>query len=209
MVGKPLAYEKVYETVKRAVMEGMFWPGQRIEIGRLKALVDTSHIPIREALRRLSAEGLVEAHRREGFSVPLVTEPSLLGHYEWLDAAVRFAANKGTPPPAHILEEIDFEGMRALPIADATSRFFLAVAIASGNTGVEATVRYINDSLHLVRTLKESRLPDSRAELDRLIDTWRRGPLSEFEAALKAYFDLRHALVPEVVRLLSRRKSFD
>lgn len=209
MVGKPLTYEKVYDTVKRAIMEGLFWPGERIDTERLKLLAHASHIPIREVLRRLSAEGLVEAHRREGFSVPYVTEPSLHGHYEWLFTAVTFAARKGTPPADYIQAEIDFEHMRALPIADATSRFFLAIAIASNNTGVEATVRYINDSLHLVRTLKETLLPDRHAELDHLIQTWRTGPLSTFEQALDAYFQRRHAIVPEVVRLLSRRNSFN
>lgn len=205
MVGKPLAYEKVYATIKQAILEGLFWPGQRIDSARLKALVGTSHIPIREALRRLSAEGLVEAHRREGFTVPYVTEPVVCGHYEWLHTALKASARKGTPPTADILAEIDFPQIRALPIAEATACFFLAIAIAGGNEGMEASVRRANDGLHLIRSLKEDLLPDRCSELDVLINLWRLGPLNEFEAALDTYFARRHAILPEMVRLLHRR----
>ncbi|ESQ78682.1 GntR family transcriptional regulator [Asticcacaulis sp. YBE204] len=208
MVGKPLAFEKVYAIIKQALMEGLFWPAQRIDNDRLKALVGTSHIPIREALRRLSAEGLVEAHRREGFSVPAVTEPGLEGHYEWLHVSVLYAARKGTPPRPDILAQIDFDGMRTLPIAEATSRFFLAIAIASGNDGMEASVRRANDCLHLVRTLKETLLPDRAAELENLIRTWQTGPLLAFETSLADYFQRRLAIVPEIVRLLHLRSAF-
>lgn len=205
MVGKPLAYEKVYAIIKQAILEGLFWPGQRIDNERLKSLVGTSHIPIREALRRLSAEGLVEAHRREGFTVPYVTEPIIRGHYEWLHTALYSSARKGTPPRADILAEIDFSEMQAMSIADATACLFLAVAIAGGNEGMEATVRRANDGLHLIRILKEDLLPDRRSELDRLIGLWRFGPLMEFETALDAYFVRRYAILPEMVRLLHRR----
>ncbi|MDC7675170.1 GntR family transcriptional regulator [Asticcacaulis machinosus] len=205
MVGKPLAYERVYGIIKQAILEGLFWPGQRIDNERLKSLVGTSHIPIREALRRLSAEGLVEAHRREGFTVPYVTEPIIRGHYEWLHMALLSSARKGTPPGADILAEIDFPEMQAMSIADATARFFLAVAIAGGNDGMEATVRRANDGLHLIRILKEDLLTDRRSELDQLIALWRFGPLIEFETALDAYFTRRYAILPEMVRLLHRR----
>lgn len=205
MVGKPLAFEKVYATIKQAILDGLFWPGQRIDNARLKSLVGTSHIPIREALRRLSAEGLVEAHRREGFTVPYVTEPTVCGHYEWLHTALKSSARKGVPPTSDILAEIDFPQIRAMPIADATACFFLAVAIAGGNEGMEASVRRANDGLHLIRTLKEDLLTDRRSELDRLIELWCFGPLSEFEAALDVYFARRYAILPEMVRLLHRR----
>ncbi|MFN3808261.1 GntR family transcriptional regulator [Asticcacaulis sp.] len=208
MVGKPLAYEKVYETIKDAIKAGVFWPGERIDNARLKALVGTSHIPIREALRRLSAEGLVEAHRREGFSVPYISEQSLRGQYDWLHASILFAARNVTPVPADLVGQIDFEAIKKLPIEEATARFFLAIAIASGNCGVEATVRTSNDCLHLVRTLKESLILDRGPELVDLITTWQTGPFSALETALTKYFSRRMERVPQIVGLIQRRTTF-
>ncbi|MDC7685314.1 GntR family transcriptional regulator [Asticcacaulis sp. BYS171W] len=208
MVGKPLAYDRVYAAIKHAIMTGGLWPGERIDHARLKALVGTSHIRIREALRRLSAEGLVQAERREGFSVPYVTEAGLSGLYRWCHHSMLFPARTGTPPRPELVAQIDFTALRAMPIAEATSRFFLAVAIAADNIDAELATRHANDRLHLVRTLKEPFVPDSTAELDTLIDLWLKGAIPEFENGLNVYFQRRLDLVPQIVRLLHRRPTF-
>jgi DNA-binding GntR family transcriptional regulator len=46
--------------IRQEILSGRIQPGQRLRLRTLEELFDVSHIPIREALRSLEAEGLVE-----------------------------------------------------------------------------------------------------------------------------------------------------
>lgn len=63
--GSTLAGE-VTARLRRAILSGEIPPGQRLRIGELVAQFGVSHIPIRESLRRLEGEGLVENKPRRG-----------------------------------------------------------------------------------------------------------------------------------------------
>jgi DNA-binding GntR family transcriptional regulator len=49
-----------YEVLLEAIVTGTMAPGSRIRDGELAAQLQTSRMPVREALKRLEAEGLVE-----------------------------------------------------------------------------------------------------------------------------------------------------
>src|SRR5919108_1482781 len=51
--------DDVTERLRAEILAGEIAPGERILVGDLGRRFDVSHIPIREALRRLEAEGLV------------------------------------------------------------------------------------------------------------------------------------------------------
>lgn len=204
MVGKPLVFEDVYKAIKHAIMNGMFQPGHRIDSGRLQSLVRMSNTPVREALRRLSAEGLVEAHAREGFYIPYLTERGLAGLYDWLLNVTLFAAQIGAPTRSETHNEIDFDGLRSMPIVEATATFFLAVAVASGNDEAEAAIQRLNDRLFLIRTLEDALFPDRIEELDSLIQSWRHAPLAVFKDTLATYIRRRQAVVSKAVTLVAR-----
>lgn len=59
-----------YEYMKSKIIEGHFSPGQRIVINQLVKELNTSAIPIREAVRQLEAEGLIKYEENIG---PIVT----------------------------------------------------------------------------------------------------------------------------------------
>jgi DNA-binding GntR family transcriptional regulator len=50
----------ITERLRRAIITGTIRPGERIRIADLERKFSVSHIPIREALRRLQSEGFVE-----------------------------------------------------------------------------------------------------------------------------------------------------
>ncbi|MCL6577411.1 MAG: GntR family transcriptional regulator [Kyrpidia sp.] len=52
--------EWVYEQLKEAMMAGKLPPGERLVVDQLAKDLGTSSIPVREAIRRLEAEGWVE-----------------------------------------------------------------------------------------------------------------------------------------------------
>jgi DNA-binding GntR family transcriptional regulator len=54
--------QRVYETIRERILSGTYGPGFRVVIDALAAELGASALPVREAIRRLEAEGLV-VHR--------------------------------------------------------------------------------------------------------------------------------------------------
>lgn len=62
----------VIDEVRRTILDGSLAPGAPVVISELSAQLDVSHIPVREALRRLEGEGLIELrHGRSAVVAPL------------------------------------------------------------------------------------------------------------------------------------------
>lgn len=92
-----LAYERIRERIHR----GDFSPGYRLVLAQLAGDLGVSVVPVREAIRRLEAEGLVTYERNVGAHVAMVHESEYVFTMETLalveGAATRFAAPFITP----------------------------------------------------------------------------------------------------------------
>lgn len=66
-------YELVYETLREAILSGLLKPGEPLVAGDLAEKMGLSRMPIREAVKRLEAEGLVKVVPHH---VPVVAEIS-------------------------------------------------------------------------------------------------------------------------------------
>ncbi|HET8840170.1 MAG TPA: GntR family transcriptional regulator, partial [Ktedonobacteraceae bacterium] len=55
--------ERTYTTIRRRIMDGIYAPGYRLNIDALAREFGVSKVPIREAIRRLEAEGWVVSNR--------------------------------------------------------------------------------------------------------------------------------------------------
>lgn len=58
-----------YGAVKARISDGSYGPGYRLVLGRIAKELDVSVVPVREAIRRLEAEGLVTFERNIGATV--------------------------------------------------------------------------------------------------------------------------------------------
>lgn len=67
----------VYRQLRDALIVGRFAPGESLTIGAMAEAVQTSHMPVREALRRLTAEGALEVGPGGSARVPEVTQDRL------------------------------------------------------------------------------------------------------------------------------------
>ncbi len=65
--------ELVYEEIHRAIVEGALKPGDRLVTEELAALLHVSRMPVREAIQRLQADGLVDMIPYKGATVAMVT----------------------------------------------------------------------------------------------------------------------------------------
>ena len=69
-VGKSLPVGEVaYTSLKQAIVKGDLHPGQRLVESKLSALMLISRIPVREAIKKLEQDGLVEKLAKGGFIV--------------------------------------------------------------------------------------------------------------------------------------------
>jgi DNA-binding GntR family transcriptional regulator len=67
--------DQVIREVRRSVLDGSLPPGSPVSITELSNRLNVSHIPVREALRRLEGEGLIELRRsRSAVVAPLSRE---------------------------------------------------------------------------------------------------------------------------------------
>lgn len=61
--------ERVYRTVRKRIVDGTLQPGSRLVADGLARELRVSPVPVREALRRLEAEGFIEYERNVGARV--------------------------------------------------------------------------------------------------------------------------------------------
>jgi DNA-binding GntR family transcriptional regulator len=93
--------EKAFDTLHAAIITGQLRPGTRLPIEELAVVLDMSPMPIREAVRRLDAAGLVENIPHRGARVTELSINDLDEVYEARLAlevlAIRHAAYGFTP----------------------------------------------------------------------------------------------------------------
>jgi DNA-binding GntR family transcriptional regulator len=70
------------DRLRADILRGTIRPGERIVVADIERRFEVSHIPIREALRRLEAEGLVESRPRRGTVVTGLALDELADLYE-------------------------------------------------------------------------------------------------------------------------------
>ena len=100
--------EYVYDSLRTAILQCKVLPGEKLVIDRLTAVFETSTIPIRSALQRLQAEGLVKIVPHAGavvseISIDMVAEIfAILGALQGI--ALEFAAEKAQESDLAALE---------------------------------------------------------------------------------------------------------
>ena len=62
--------EDIYDEICRALRDGRLLPGQNVGIRQLADAVNTSPMPVREALRRLEAQGVLKTRPGRVLSIP-------------------------------------------------------------------------------------------------------------------------------------------
>ena len=112
-VGRETLQERVYSELRRSLIYGMFDAGEVLRIVELAEILQTSTMPVREALARLVSEQALEALPSRSVRVPLITRDRLFD----LARARRLIEGQLTALAMPNLEMKDFEQLRALTTA--------------------------------------------------------------------------------------------
>lgn len=106
---KPL-YEEAYSALRDAILSGRLVPGERIVEAEIARQMAISRAPIREAIRKLERDGLVQYLPRRGAVVVKLSRDEVRDIYylrAHLEAyAVRLAAVRRTPADVAALDEL-------------------------------------------------------------------------------------------------------
>ncbi|WP_405160307.1 GntR family transcriptional regulator [Nocardia sp. NBC_01499] len=157
--------ERVYHSLRRDLAAGVFVPTERLGEERLADIYGVSRTPVREALARLQADGLVE--RRSDGLHPYRPRLDELGHLYELRIVLeaRGIQRVGTEDasPAHDLDLIraELETWHALranppepgPALVADEHFHTTLLAAAGNTALAEALAAVHTRVRPVRTL--------------------------------------------------------
>jgi DNA-binding GntR family transcriptional regulator len=147
--------EVVTERIRGRILDGTLKPGERLVEDRLSAELGVSRVPVREALRGLSAEGLVTLLPRRGATVVEVTPESVAelvevrALLEGLNA--RLAAQRHDPRIVVQLKETLARGNQAAKagtaeeLARLNAEFHERLAEASRNTVLSEVMRGLRE----------------------------------------------------------------
>jgi DNA-binding GntR family transcriptional regulator len=183
----PTAQQFVLAELRSAITGGELKPGMPIRQDALAAQLDVSRVPLREALKTLEAEGLVEHKVHRGYFVTELSLTDLREIYrlrELLEAeAVREAAARMDARLLAALEEAQAEVERAEEAGDVTAmtaanrRFHFALFEASAMPRLIRLIGTLWDSTDAYRSLyyagtpnRERVVHEHRAVVDALRD---------------------------------------
>lgn len=198
-------YESEYRTIRRLLLSGRYFPGQRIQPHALGDELGSSSTPVKFALHRLVGEGLLVIHDWHGFQVPLPTEMYLRGQYEWTERMLTLAIELGAAPFPTQQQPRSFSTDDDLP--KHTWKLFDAMARASGLAPLHLDFRRSNDRLAPIRRAEQGLIEQAAEEIAELTQLWQARQVAPLQADLHAYFARRRELVPSIVATLVERSN--
>ncbi|WP_328450371.1 GntR family transcriptional regulator [Streptomyces sp. NBC_00386] len=143
-VKQPPAADRVYAHVKQGVLERRYEGGSLLTEGELADAVGVSRTPVREALLRLEAEGLIRLYPKKGALVLPVSAQEIADVVETRQLVEEHAARKAVPASPRLLarleELLDQQKEQAaagdLAAAAVTDRCFHAEIVRSGGNEI-------------------------------------------------------------------------
>ena len=190
--------EPTYRRLKRALMEGLWPGGAKLEAMRLAEDFGVSMTPVRDSLNQLVGEGLVDLTPGEGFRVPPLTEQRLRDLLN-VNAVLLNMANTSN----WYLPTQDGPAFTGDEYADRLAAGFSLLATGSGNRVLADIVDRISERLHFLRSFEPEVLPEAKESLER-IEAGLHGSRKERHMAVARYHRQCQACIPQFIIGLMR-----
>ncbi|PZQ91899.1 MAG: GntR family transcriptional regulator [Leifsonia xyli] len=203
------ASDRAYEVLREEILQWRLAPGTVLGEVEQATRLGVSRTPVREALSRLSAEGLVEAQSGRGLVVSSADVEDVRGLFELreaLETAAAALAAERRDPPAFAALASEFDGAAALvgrheleAYYDLVARFDEAIDASVANPALVAALRGVRTHLRRIRRLAQddpARLERAAAEHRLIAEAIRDGDadLARHATAVHLHASLRHIL---------------
>ena len=199
--------ETAYLALMNSIRTGVFVPGDRLREDHVATELSLSRTPVREALRRLEAEGIVEHRPRVGAVIRRLSHAELVELYEMRvvleRTAAELAAKHGTEAEFDTLGELnsEIETERSNPAAAAAinQAFHRCLYLACRNRFLLEAARSLNNSLLLLGPTTftdEARIDVVVRQHRSIVDALREGDAEAASAAAEAHLQtsLQHRI---------------
>jgi len=147
--GLPTEPERIVQDIMHGLFDGRFEPGQRLREADLTNMFGLSRGPVREALNRLAATGIVEMSKKRGAQIRVHTIDEAIDVLEVLDGlartAVRLAARNIERPGARAALE------KSLELFEKTNRETSRQAFDQATEALFATIYKLSGNSELLR----------------------------------------------------------
>jgi DNA-binding GntR family transcriptional regulator len=114
--------DELRNRLEELIVSGSLKPGERLDEVELAARFKVSRTPVREALKALSATGLVDIRGRQGVTVAIISIPILLEMFQMMAAleglCAKLAARRATVGEKAALRDIHARLINALSTGD-------------------------------------------------------------------------------------------
>lgn len=203
----------VFNTLRQAILNGELEPGERLMEIQLAERLGVSRTPVREAIRKLELEGLVEMIPRKGAEVAKITEKNLKDVLEVRRAleelAVEIACEKMTD---EMLEELkktlkDFvnstKGKDLKAIAEADVKFHDVIYFSTDNQRLIQILNNLREQMYRYRIeyIKDySQHARLIAEHEEIIASIENRDKARGTKAIQSHIDNQEEKVMQVIR---------
>ena len=202
----------VFNTLRQAILRGELKPGERLMEIQLANKLGVSRTPIREELRKLELEGLVNMVPRKGAEVADITEKSLRDVLEVRKAleelSVQLACEKITEEEIEELKRVaerfkdTLDDQDVTKIAEADVAFHDVIYTATDNQKLILLLNNLREQMYRYRVeylKKEEAYPQLIAEHEELIDNISKRNKEEATRIMCEHIDNQVATVINVI----------
>ncbi|WP_339213711.1 GntR family transcriptional regulator [Ornithinibacillus sp. FSL M8-0202] len=201
MMIKENKQQKVYRIIKGRIIEREYVPGQRIVIDQIAKELETSSIPVREAIRQLEAERLVVYKRNVGPVVAEVNESDYLDTVRVLALLEGYAASLAARnfPQEKLVQlkqlneqmEEALEDFDIIQFSKRNATFHRIICEQCGNTYLLETIQHTWNRIDSIRgtgsTLYSKRVKESIEEHKEIINLLEAGDGDQLEVVAREH----------------------
>lgn len=213
---------QVYEIIKKDIITCAYKPGQQIAQQQLADRYSVGVTPVREALQKLTREGLIQPIPRYGYLVTNITVADVAEVFELRaileTAAARLAAVRANAEQLDHLSELA-DSTYVFKVKESYAdflghnrEFHVAVARASGNRRLVSAVAQVMDEMtrmfHLGLDVKDS-AEEMRNEHQELVEMLRKKDPEGAEQVVLAQINRSQGRIFEALRPGSDRPATD
>jgi len=162
--------ELAVDRLSREILSGTSDPGERLVEEQLTRRFGISRAPLREALRLLAQQGLVEHVPRRGVRVATLSDQDIQELYAVRDVLERHAVCEAKPDAEKSRLRAALEGMRTatdpFDVANAHREFHVSVVALAGNRQLAAIYESVLVKIQLYMAINLRREAEQAPELD-------------------------------------------
>ena len=175
--------EWVFRVLREGIISGKLKGGMQLKQDEVSAALTVSHIPVREALRQLEAQGLVTIHPNRGSTVTQLSRSTLEDMMEIRASISYYIARRAIP----LMNEEDLSELQAV-IEEQKKAQDMFIELIHCNAD-----RYLRDALYT----DPARRDQSAAEHQAILDACRAGDAEKASSLLHDHIIEARRYIPE------------